>query len=389
MDLDFSHNSLTEVHGLATLQSLKTLNFDHNQLEGLNLGSLPHLRVLRICDNVALTSLDVLAVPKLRTLYADFCSIQTIDNLATISKLQDFSLRMQSVAGLIWPAFELRDARKLFFSGNAFPGGLPNAGLGPTSGLAPPLKFYNLVYLELASCQLTALPADLPDLAPNMRSLNADHNHLETLPPLQKMHRLKRLSLFGCGIRKLTSLTKALVGMEELQTLDVRCNPCSHGFYPPIMVPGGPISSSHPVAPSSLAPVPNPALVQPDVAKEAAAQEWEQDAEAKRAIEMSFFNKRMPTAKTEPQQGFGAIGAANSAIYSASDQRFSSTLPPHISRRRLLHRGMLAMACQALTWLDGLVIDEEEVLRADEEITRSELRLKRTRSSLLTDSSSS
>lgn len=104
LDLDLSHNSLSEVRALATLTSLRILNLDHNQLEELELESLPHLRSLRVCDNVALTSLDVLPAARLRTLYADFCSIQTIDNLEALTKLQDFSLRMQGVAGLIWPA---------------------------------------------------------------------------------------------------------------------------------------------------------------------------------------------------------------------------------------------------------------------------------------------
>ena len=130
-------------------------------------------------------------------------------------------------------------------------------------------------------------------------------------------------------------------------------------------------------------------FVQPDVAEEAAAYELEKEAEARRAIEMSFFNKRVPNVNSNAQHGYGSVGAASSAIYSASDERFSSTLPPHIARRRLLHRGMLAMACQSLTWLDGLMIDEQEVLHADEEITRSEMRQKRSRSNLLTDSSSS
>lgn len=53
-----------------------------------------------------------------------------------------------------------------------------------------------------------------------------------------------------------------------------------------------------------------------------------------------------------------------------SDARFVRTLPPAFRERRLLHRGTLAMACPALTWLDGITIDEEEVLEADRRLTR-------------------
>ena len=114
----------------------------------------------------------------------------------------------------------------------------------------------------------------------------------------------------------------------------------------------------------------------------------EEKVEAKRAAEMSFFNKRIPEPVSS-QGSYGPIAAASSAMYSASDERFSNTLPPHIAKRRLLHRGMLAMACQSLTWLDGLIIDEEEVFKADAEITRAEQQQsKRKHNNYLTDSSS-
>lgn len=192
------------------------LNLDHNHLERLDLGrSLPRLRMLRLSGNTKLAALDVLPVPRLRTLYADFCSLDEITNLGTLTELENLSVREQVHSRIAWPARELRDARRLFFSGNALPAGLPLP-------LAGSERFFNLVYLELAACQLAALPAKLPQLAPNLRSLNLDYNLFAALPPLQGLERLKRLSLVGCRIKRSKPLVQALRGLSELQVLDVR-----------------------------------------------------------------------------------------------------------------------------------------------------------------------
>lgn len=61
------------------------------------------LRILRVCDN-PLSSLDVLAVPGLRTLVADRCRLKTIPHLGRLPKLETICLGGQTVTrSVTWP----------------------------------------------------------------------------------------------------------------------------------------------------------------------------------------------------------------------------------------------------------------------------------------------
>lgn len=52
----------------------------------------------------------------------------------------------------------VRDVKRLYLSGNPLPSSFPSE------------KFFNLVYLELAMCQLTSLPADFASVVPTSGS---------------------------------------------------------------------------------------------------------------------------------------------------------------------------------------------------------------------------
>ncbi|PWN31201.1 L domain-like protein, partial [Meira miltonrushii] len=224
-DLVLSHNRLSEVVGLGNLARLRSLNLDHNRLQDLDLGfTMPKLKQLRVSGNKYLSSLDVGPARNLRTLYADECSLKEVLNIGTLTKLDNLSLRQQNGDGeLQWPVHDTRDVKRLFLSGNAFP------------AVAIITPFFGLVYLELSGCQLTSLPGDLAMMVPNLRQLNADYNPLESLPPMNKMSRLKRFSLIGCRIDRSSKLIESLEGCEELNLLDFRMNPCTLGLYPPII----------------------------------------------------------------------------------------------------------------------------------------------------------
>ncbi|SPC66967.1 uncharacterized protein UHOD_02531 [Ustilago sp. UG-2017b] len=399
--LDASHNQLISIRGLHMKHRLKSLNLDHNDLNMVDLTpAMPRLRVLRVSGNPRLQVLDVAPAKRLRTLYADYCDLDRIQNLDQLEHLDNLSMRQQADAAIVWPADQLRDVRRLFLSGNAFPQGIsttitpvePRKSLvsAPIS-VVQPLRFLNLVYLELSACQLMHLPEDLAEMAPNLRSLNLDHNLISTLPSLSGMQRLKRLSLVGCRVKKSKSIITAVRGLTELQVLDCRTNPCTLGLYAPLIAPSATplyrgaedgIPNLDSLAPSWLPPVPNAQIVQPD---QAARQRWlavQAQKEQVELLEKSHFHKRRPpladyaidpnatlakeALEKETARRTGVDGGASySSLFLAADARFVKTLPRQFYERRVLHRGLLAMACPKLNWVDGLMVEEEEVEEAD------------------------
>lgn len=81
---------------------------------------------------------------------------------------------------------------------------------------------YNLVYLELAACRLTSLPADLARLAPNLRNLNLNYNFLEDVRPLEGLTRMRKLTIIGSRVKVTKQLVKMLRGMLDVEMLDFR-----------------------------------------------------------------------------------------------------------------------------------------------------------------------
>jgi len=81
---------------------------------------------------------------------------------------------------------------------------------------------YNLVYLELAACRLTALPEELASLAPNLRVLNLNYNFLEDVRPLEGLTRLKKLSIIGSRLKGTKALIRLLQRTPEVEMLDFR-----------------------------------------------------------------------------------------------------------------------------------------------------------------------
>ncbi|KAJ7164715.1 hypothetical protein C8R43DRAFT_1232838 [Mycena crocata] len=251
--LNVSGNGLERVSGLAGLQALVALNVDNNALTTLDVGgAMPRLRILRASGN-RLRTLHVHWFAGLRTLYADgnvleghaLHAAETVDVVRTkgtvgraagrdrggaLSRLENLSLRNQGGRGLSLDFLvrgDVRDAKRLYLSGNALPANFLSSAC------------YNLVYLELANCRLATLPPNLATLAPNLRALNLNYNFLEDIRGLEGLSRLRKLSVVGARLKGTKDIIRVVRGLAEVEVLDFRMNPCTLGWYLPLMVGKG------------------------------------------------------------------------------------------------------------------------------------------------------
>lgn len=81
---------------------------------------------------------------------------------------------------------------------------------------------YNLVYVELAACRLTALPEDLMRLIPNVRVLNLNYNFLEDVRSLEGLTRLRKLTIIGSRLKGTKPLIRLVKGIPDVEMLDFR-----------------------------------------------------------------------------------------------------------------------------------------------------------------------
>ncbi|KAF9463003.1 hypothetical protein BDZ94DRAFT_1259849 [Collybia nuda] len=297
--LNMSRNRLNKIRGLASLQALIALNIDNNEageLEGD--GSMPKLRILRVSGN-RLHQLQVVGMPNLRTLYADNNSLSTLVKVDRLTKLENLSLRNQSGrGGLNLLTRDVRDVKRLYLSGNPLNDGFLKESC------------YNLLYLELAACRLTALPEDLSKLVPNLRVLNLNYNFLEDARPLEGLTRLRKLTIIGSRLKGTKPLIRLLQRMPDVEMLDFRMNPCTLGWYLPLLVKD---------VPGALQP-----------------SEGNEDGRGERA----------------------ATGWAE------LDSKFRRDLPDESYIGRLAYRGLIMKACPRIRMLDGVEVTEKERRKA-------------------------
>lgn len=298
--LNISYNQLDNVQGLSSLQSLVALNLDGNFLKDLEMKNpLPRLRILRVSAN-RLCHLQVAAVPNLRTLYADNNALSSLVKVDRLSKLENLSLRNQSGRGLKFLTRDVRDVKRLYLSGNPL----------NTSLLEEPC--YNLVYLELAACRLTALPEGMARLVPNLRVLNLNYNFLEDVRLLEGLTRLQKLTIIGSRLKSTKPLIRLLQRTPDVEMLDFRMNPCTLGWYLPLLVKDVP-----------------------------------------GALQPSEGTSGGKSEKVLVPQGWQEL-----------DSKFRRDLPNEAYIGRLAYRGLIMQACPRIRMLDGVGVSEKERMKA-------------------------
>ncbi|KAF4970690.1 hypothetical protein FSARC_2321 [Fusarium sarcochroum] len=294
-ELDLEGNQISSIRNIKLAPALAKLRLSKNKLARFVVPScIKALRQLDLSDN-QLTSLDVSNMPNLHSLHADRNRIFELTGFSRARRLDSLSLREQRAdqqldLGFLSSAYEIR---KLFLSGNY---------LGT---FEPTVDFLNMQLLELANCGIQALPDNLGQLMPNLRTLNLNFNAIRDLEPLRFIPRLKKLLVAGNRLADSTLVTELLIEFPHITQLDLRDNPVTIGFYAPMQV---------------LVPVDRTGYVDPFM---------------------------LPDANVE------------------RDELFASRLDEMTKLRRRLHQIVFVASCKRLRKLDGLGLDRETVLVKD------------------------
>lgn len=304
--LNLSQNRLCKLSGLAvSLPALVALNVDGNALEQIEPGgTMPRLRILRASNN-RLQTLNVAPFGNVRTLYVDNNSLPGLVKGERLGKLENLSMRNQSFRDFHLPTRQFRDVKRLYLSGNKL----------KSDFIDEPC--YNLIYLEVAACRLEELPPGLGRLVPNLRVLNLNYNFLEDVAGLEGLTRMNRLTLIGSRLKGTKPLIRVLQRMPELEMLDVRMNPCTLGWYLPLLVrdvPG--------------------------------------------ALQPSESGEHGPGMR---QRGGDRVGYG----WQELDVKFRRDLPDDVYVGRLAYRGLVMRACARMRMLDGVEVTEKERTKAN------------------------
>ncbi|KAJ0167216.1 Septation initiation network scaffold protein cdc11 [Colletotrichum tanaceti] len=227
-ELDLAGNKVAEIRNAGQLSSLQTLKLAKNRLESFTAEDaqcMDGLRHLDISDNDVL-ELDISRLPAIRLLHADRNRISKMTGFSKARHLDSLSLReqrsdIQLDLSFLSSAYEVR---KLFLSGNYI------------GTFEPKVDFLNLQLLELANCGLRCLPEGVGQLMPNLRSLNLNFNAIADFSPIRFIPRLKKLLAAGNRLSDSTTVTELLTDFPHLTQLDLRDNPITQGFYPPVHV---------------------------------------------------------------------------------------------------------------------------------------------------------
>ncbi|KZT67073.1 hypothetical protein DAEQUDRAFT_746278 [Daedalea quercina L-15889] len=208
---------------------------------------------------------------------------------------------------------------------------------------------YNLVYLELAACRLTALPAGLARLIPNVRVLNLNYNFVEDPRSLEGLTRLRKLTLIGSRVKHARFLVRVLRGMNDIEMLDFRMNPCTLGWYLPLLVRD---------VPGALQPSDG------DRTGPNAAGSGEHGGAA-------GLGRRAGEAGRS-QGGPGAPSASagtGAATWKELDAKFRRDLPDEAYVGRLAYRGLVMRACPGIRLLDGVETSAKEREKAEKDLS--------------------
>lgn len=303
--LNLSGNCICSILNLASsLPALIALNADNNTMDNIEPGGImPRLRILRASSN-RLRRLNIAPFPNLRTLYLDNNFLDTLVKAERLCKLENLSMRNQTSCGFYLSTRQFRDVKRLYLSGNKL----------KSDFIDEPC--YNLLYLEVAACRLTSLPQDLARLTPNLRVLNLNYNFLNDALSLEGLTRLKKLTMIGSRLKGTKQLIRILQRMPDVEMVDFRMNPCTLGWYLPLLVKD---------LPGAL----------------------------------------QPSERTEDGQLRGEKGSREYG-WQELDSKFRRDLPDDAYVGRLAYRGLIMRACPRIGMLDGVEVSEKERTKADQ-----------------------
>ncbi|RMX98005.1 hypothetical protein D0867_12582 [Hortaea werneckii] len=224
-DLDLCGNEITSIAHLPALTALRSLKLDCNPLgDTLSMSqSMPLLRELSL-KSCGLRHLDVFGIPKLRKLEVDDNCLSDVESISNCKNLELLSMRRQSLPeGDCISVFDRPlEGRSVRLSGNNI------------QSLELSCNFLNIQHLELASAGLHDLPDDFGLRLPNLLTLNLNFNSLRDLRPLLNIHKLQTLRLAGNRLSRLRKTIAALGKLQHITSLDLRDNPLTQSFYPPL-----------------------------------------------------------------------------------------------------------------------------------------------------------
>ncbi|KAK1238063.1 hypothetical protein MKX08_002642 [Trichoderma sp. CBMAI-0020] len=224
--LDVASNRISSVRGLHLLPAISKLDVSDNQLQTLVFEKTNRaLQELDISGN-DLETLDVRNLGNLRTLYADRNCLSRISGFRHARRVDSVSLREQRGEDPLELDFltSACEIRKLYLSGNYM------------QSFTLRTDFLNLQLLELANCGLEVLPDECGQLMPNLRTLNINFNAIRDLSSLRFIPRLKKLLAAGNRLSNTMAVTELLTDFPHLTELDLRDNPITQGFYPPVQM---------------------------------------------------------------------------------------------------------------------------------------------------------
>lgn len=214
----------------------------------------------------------------------------------------------------------LRDVKRLYLSGNPIPSSFPSE------------KFFNLVYLELAMCQLSTLPPNLAAVVPNVRVLNLNFNFLQDLQPLKGLTRVTKLTVVGGRLAKCRPVASVLGTMGELEELDLRLVVLRRAFASlrPLLTLGPPLRKRR-MNPLTL-PFYPPYLTAPTPTR----------------LPPHAEHEILPSS------------SSSSAEWSALDTKFRQSLPDSWYSKRATYRAIVLSVVPGLRKLDGVVVGSKE-----------------------------
>ena len=225
-ELDIGGNAIHSIRNLEDLVSLKTLNLDGNPLvESLQVHQeMPHLSQIS-ARGCSLTHLDAGKFPALRSLLIDKNRLSRVKGIENVQNIEIISMTRAKLPNsepisIFSQPFE---ACSLRLSGNSIP------------HLDLPHTFFSLRTLDLASVGLQALPDDFGLQMPHLKSLNLNFNAIKDIRPLVNVQGLESLSVCGNRLSRLRKSVATFAKMHSLRDLDMRDNPLTQGFYPPVL----------------------------------------------------------------------------------------------------------------------------------------------------------